>query len=388
MHRRHFLFGALAASPTRRASAASKRKILIALLDGFGPEYLLRSDMPALKRMMASGFHKTGRGLLPSVTNVNNASLVTGTFPDEHGITTNFYYDLKTGTSAEMKSAEFLLRPTILEKAAARGWKTALVSSKDKVKTLCSRGAVISVSAEKPEQRWLDVAGKQESMYSAAVNYWSFRVARHLLKQEDVDLLYLSTTDYMMHTYAAESAESLEHLHTLDRMLAEIASDHASLEVYLSADHGMNPKSQALDPVRVLRAAGIEAAAAPLISDNHKVHHQDLGGSYYVYLKKAAQSRKAIETLKAAPEVEDVYTGDEAAAMFRLRRDRIGDLFLLARKDCVFGNLVEASVPVKVRTHGSRHEAQVPLVIHGRKVIADHYSYNLDLTRHLDLERS
>ena len=41
-------------------------------------------------------------------------------------------------------------------------------------------------------------------MYSAEVNYWSFRAARHILKKESIDLMYLSTTDYMMHTYAPD----------------------------------------------------------------------------------------------------------------------------------------------------------------------------------------
>lgn len=386
MQRRHFLFGSLAATVTGRGLAAPRRKVLIVLLDGFGPEYLARSEMPNLKRMGAAGFQKTGKGLLPSVTNVNNASLVTGCFPDEHGITTNFYYDLRTGKSAEMKSPEFLLRPTILEKAAARGWKTALVSSKDKVKTLCSRGAMVAVSAEKPEPRYLEMGGPQESMYTASVNYWSFRVARHLLKREAIDLLYLSSTDYMMHTYPPESPQSLEHLHTLDSMLGEIAGDHPSLEIYLTADHGMNAKAKAVDPVRVLQDHGIESAAAPLISDNHKTHHQDLGGSYYVYLKNKGQAQKAIQVLRETPEVEDAYDGDQAAAMFRLRRDRIGDLFLLARLDCVFGNLTETRKPVKVRTHGSRHEAQVPLFVYGRKVRGDAYTYGLDLTRQLEWE--
>jgi phosphonoacetate hydrolase len=138
------------------------------------------SDMPRLKAMN----WKIGKGMIPSVTNVNNASLVTASFPDEHGITTNFYYDPATGGAAEMKEPEFLLRPTILETAARLGWKTALVSSKDKVRSLCSRGAAIAASAEKPEARFLEMGGPPESMYSAAVNYWSMRVARHLLKKE------------------------------------------------------------------------------------------------------------------------------------------------------------------------------------------------------------
>jgi phosphonoacetate hydrolase len=385
MNRRHFLFGALNAALIRPGRAAARPKILIALFDGFGPEYLDKSDMPALKRIAAAGGVKIGKGMMPSVTNVNNASLITGTFPDQHGITTNFYYDPKTGTAEEMKSPNFLLQPTILEKARQRGWKTALVSSKDKIRTLCSGGAMIVASAEKPEQRFLDIAGPQESMYSAAVNYWSLRVARSLLKHEGVDLMYLSTTDYMMHTHAPEEAASLENLHTLDKMLADILDDHPSLQLYLSADHGMNAKTQAVDPIRLLKAQGIDAEAAPIISDNHKVHHQDLGGSYYIYLKKPQESAKAIAALKAAPEVEAAYSKAEAAKLFRLHKDRIGDIFAIARKESVFGDLDTLRKPVRVRTHGSLHEAAVPLIIHGSKPDLNRYHYNLDLTRYLDL---
>jgi phosphonoacetate hydrolase len=256
--------------------------------------------------------------MIPSVTNANNASLATASFPDEHGITTNFYYDAATGKAEEMKSRRFLLRPTILERARKLRWHTAIVSSKDKVRTLCSQGATFAVSAEKPEGPFLVIAGPRESMYSAEVNYWSMRVARHLLKREGVDLLYLSTTDYMMHTHAPEEPPSLEHLHVIDRMLGQILDDHPRIELYLTADHGMNAETDALDPIRLLRDAGIAAAAAPIISDSHKVHHQDLGGAYYICLQTAADLGRVIGLLRASPEVDEAYARAEVAAKFRL----------------------------------------------------------------------
>ncbi|MFN7919686.1 MAG: alkaline phosphatase family protein [Bryobacteraceae bacterium] len=388
MHRRHFLFGSLNAALARPGKAAPRRKIVVALFDGFGPEYLEKSDLPTIKKIAAAGGLKIVDGLIPSVTNVNNASLATGTFPSEHGITTNFYYDPATGKAEEMKLPRFLMRPTILEKARQRGWKTAIVSSKDKIRSLCSGGAGTVVSAEFPEPRFVEIAGPQENMYSAAVNYWSMRMARHLLAKEGVDLLYLSTTDYMMHTNPPDAAPSLDHLHTMDKMLGEMLDDHAAFELYLTADHGMNAKTEAVDPVRLLREQGIEAAAAPIISDNHKAHHQDLGGTYYIYLRKPAEAAKAIAILKRAPEVEEAYERNEAATKFHLMKERIGDLFLLARKQSAFGDFDQVRKPVTVRTHGSRHEAKVPILVHGRKLDLARYRYNFDLTRYLDWERA
>lgn len=385
--RRYFLFGSLALSGcNNRTALAPRRKILVILVDGFSPEYIEKSDMPNLKRLGREGGYKIGSSVIPSVTNVNNASLVTASFPEVHGITTNYQYDKKTDQFSEMESSEFLLHPTIFESARERGLRTALVTSKDKVRTLCARGADIAISAEKPEAAWIEKIGKQENMYSADVNYWSFRAARYILKKESIDLMYLSTTDYMMHTYTPDEAPSLEHLHTLDKLLGDIVGDHPKLEVYLTADHGMNAKSEGLNPAIILRNKAIMAKAVPIIRDKHQVHHKNLGGACYVYLDRAADQPKAVEILKSTEGVEDVFDAATAARTFHLYPSRIGDLFLLAKKDYAFGELSQAREAIKIRSHGSRHEAQVPVLAYGRKVDMSKYAYNLDLTRFLVLE--
>jgi phosphonoacetate hydrolase len=215
------------------------------------------------------------------------------------------------------------------------------------------------------------------------VNYWTFRAARHVLKS--VDLMYVSTTDYMMHTYAPDAEQSLAHLHQLDRLLGNIVDDHPKLELYLTADHGMNAKTTVLDPTRILAAAGIRGESVASVKDKHKVHHQDLGGCCYVYLDRPSDLRPAMEILRAARGIEEVHDGSAAAKQFHLRRDRIGDIVLLAAKDVAFGDLSVVKPDTKVRSHGSRHEQPVPLLIYGRKAAADALEYNLDLTRKLVL---
>jgi len=386
LHRRHFLFGSLAAALPSRGRAAARRKILIVLVDGFGPDYLERSDMPNLKRMGRGGGFKIGKSVIPSVTNVNNASVVTGSFPKDHGITTNYQFDRATGKSFEMESSEFVLRPTIFERARRLGLRTALVTTKDKVRTLCSRGTDVAISAEHPDSAMIGVAGKQESMYTAEVNYWTLRAARHLLKNGGIDLMYLSTTDYMMHTYAPEEEPSLRHLATLDKMLAEIVDDNPKIELYLTADHGMNAKTEAVDLARVLKAKSIDAEAVPIIRDAHTVHHQNLGGACYVYLARSTDLPKAIEILKATAGIEEVYDAKAAAKLFQLHPDRIGDIFVLSAKHVAMGSLEVMREPAKVRSHGSRYESAVPLFAFGHKINIGSCEYNFDLTRKLNLE--
>jgi phosphonoacetate hydrolase len=363
--------------------AAVSEKTLLVLVDGLGPDYVEHSDMPNLRRLAAEGFYAVGKSVLPSVTNVNNASVVTASFPQNHGIVSNFCYDPHTGQSALVESADFLERPTLFEEAARRGLGGALVTAKDKIKTLLDRGAVTAFSAEVPERAMVDEIGPPPGIYTAEVNHWVLRAARRLLRRPEVDWLYVATTDYMMHTYAPAEDASLDHLHRLDGLLGEIVDDHPRLRLGLTADHGMNLKTRGIDVARVLDERGIEAEAVPIIRDKHVVHHGNLGGACYVYMRGHAHLDAARELLMAEPGVEEVYERAEAARIFRLRQERIGDLFLLAARDTVFGALPAARQQVKVRSHGSRHEQAVPLLVYGMGTSRVAPEYNLDVTRAL-----
>ena len=356
------------------------RKVLFICVDGFGTDYLKQSDMPNLNRMVEAGTYVEGRSIIPSLTNVNNASILTASFPEDHGITGNYYYDRTTGTGTFMESAEFLLRPTIFERAMNRGIKTAFVSSKEKLMFL-SRGADFAVAAERPTTEMLATIGPAQDVYSPDINFWSFRAARHFLKEGDCQLVYLATTDYMMHTYPATDERSLAHLHTFDELLGQILNDHASLEVYLTADHSMSPKRTAVDIGRILTANSIEGEAVPIIRDRYIVHHRNLGGACYVYLENEADSDKTFELLRGVSGVEEIYHKREAAEEFQLHPDRIGDIFLLGEEHVAFGDLERTREDVAIRSHGSRHETTVPIICYGRDVDASRYSRNIDLTR-------
>jgi len=75
---------------------ARRKKSLTILIDWLDPAYLEPSDVPNLRRLIADGFYRVGKGVIPTVTNVNNASVVTSVFPQEHGVVSNFHYDART----------------------------------------------------------------------------------------------------------------------------------------------------------------------------------------------------------------------------------------------------------------------------------------------------
>ncbi|HYL78444.1 MAG TPA: alkaline phosphatase family protein [Bryobacteraceae bacterium] len=372
---RRSLLAALAFAPVCRAQ--SKRTVLFICMDGCDPRYLKLSDIPNLKRMMAAGMYREGRSVMPSVTNVNNSSIATATFPSEHGITGNYYYDRATGKGTYMESPEFLLRPTIFEKARAHGYRTAFLCAKDKLRELLRKGADLAASAEQAPPELQRFAGPKADVYSADLNYWTFRAARHLLRN-GYNFVFVSTTDYMMHTYAPEEAPSLEHMHEVDKLLGAIADDHRDIEIYFTADHGMNAKSKAVDLGRLLAREGIAAEAVPIIKDRYVKHHSNLGGSSYIYTKDI---EKAAILLRSHAAIEQILSNQEAAVKFHLKPDRIGDLLALAKRDWVVGDLDAVEEDVKVRSHGSLHESTVPILCYGRKVKSSEYEYNMDITR-------
>lgn len=365
--RRYFLFGSAAGLMAK----APRRKVLVCLIDGLGLDYIAKSDMPALRRLMRAGTYREGHGMMPSLTNVNNASLATGTFPEKHGVTANTFFDPALREVVEMADRKYLLAPTIFESAHRKGWKTAFVGAKDKIRTLIGTSAQTSLSAEK----------EGVPMYEAANTYWVLKQGRAMLRRKDVDLLYLTTSDYMMHTYAPEEEQSLEHLHLLDKHLAAIVDDHPDLELYLCADHGMNAKQVAVNPARVLSESGIGARVVAAIADKHKLHHKDLGGSLYVDVDKAEQLHEARQALANEPGIEAVLSRAEACRRFRLMPERTGDLFVLADRDTALGDIPRRRVTVKVRTHGSLHETQIPLLAYGRKLGLLQSSVDLTATR-------
>ena len=361
--------------------ATGGRKVLYVVVDGLGPDYLRLSDTPNLDRMIREGNYREGSGVIPSVTNVNNASVATGSFPDEHGITTNYYFDRSKNQGVFMETSDFLLRPTILEKTTERGLKAGLISSKEKIRKLLSGGATLATSGEEPSSEIVAAVGPKANIYSPEVNYWSLRVAAHMLGELDFDLVYLATTDYMMHTYPPEDSRSLEHMHTLDQLLGEIVDTHPKLEVYLTADHGMSVKNDGIDLARILAAEGVEAEAVPIIRDRHVRHHKNLGGACYIYLREPADYEKAHGILEQTEGIDEIYSRPEASETFRLHRDRIGDIFLLGKQHVAFGALEKAREAVSVRSHGSRFESTVPILAYGAPEPPEPYERNLDLGR-------
>jgi len=385
LNRRELL--TLALAPSILLSAPSrKRRVVVLMFDGFGLEYYDASPMPTLKRWAAEGTFVRVQDQMPSVTNTNNASICCGVPASVHGITGNSYFNRETGQEDFMEDPRLLLAPTLFQKAARQNLVSGLFTSKKKTASLLKAGTSYIAAAETPSADLVARYGPAPNIYSLEINYWLWDVViDQLARRKDLDILYVHTTDYPMHMHPPNSAESLAHLATIDSKLAEAARVAPDAAFYISADHGMNHKTRAWDLGKACGNRGVPVRLAISAErDKYPKHHLGLGGIAWIYLLQPRDEQRVGSAIEKLAGVERVLTRTEAAKAFDLMPERIGDLVVTGDRDTVFGDLdqeSEALAPT-YRSHGSRYEMAVPLLIHdpGRKLEPSRYRRNLDLT--------
>ena len=355
---------------------------VIICIDGFDPEYLDASPMPNLRAMGRGGFLVTGRSMMPSVTNVNNVSIVTAQYPSEHGICSNYRWERQTGDEVYVESAEYIGSQSMFARAAELGMTSLVVTSKDKLRTLVGVDATTSVSSEQPPGWVVDAVGPAPEIYSLEVNGWVIDAGRVIMKERPADIVYLTTTDYAMHMNAPDHPEAMRHMSILDDAIGRLISDHPDATVLLSADHGMNAKGRMVDLRAALAAEGIESNPVPIIKDRYTVHHSNLGGCMFVHLDPE-RADDAIAALRETPGVDEAMGRDEAAARLHLRPDVIGDVVVDADAETVFGDTGEVTMPEGLRSHGSRHEQDVPIVGYNGDFDGFAFEENRDVGRYV-----
>ncbi len=140
-------------------AAKQNQRLVIGMMDGMGMPVYRASRMPILNRMEREGnLFRTVRGIFPSVTNVNNVSIACGSWPAEHGITANSYFDPELGLAVYMNDARLIRVKTVFQRAAEWGIKSALLTSKKKTAELFRSGTEICLAAEAPDAAFLFTA--------------------------------------------------------------------------------------------------------------------------------------------------------------------------------------------------------------------------------------
>jgi phosphonoacetate hydrolase len=361
---------------------------VVVCVDGCEPDYLAQAvasgQMPWLKRTLARGTALVADCVVPTFTNPNNLSIVTGAPPSVHGICGNYLYDVANNVEVMMNDPKWLRAPTLLAALSDAGLSLAVVTAKDKLRTLLGhqmRG--ICFSAEKADQATLKDNGIDDvlalvgkplpSVYSADLSEFVFAAGVKLMQTCRPDVMYLSTTDYIQHKHAPGTAGANAFYTMMDGYLA--ALDAMGCVIALTADHGMNAKVGMDGKPDVIYLqdwfdAWLGTAAARVIlpiTDPYVVHHGALGSFATVYLPAGTDAASACARLQAVLGIELVLPRAQAAERFELPADRIGDLVVVSERFTVLGTSAArhdlSSLEVPLRSHGGISEQRVPLIL-------------------------
>jgi phosphonoacetate hydrolase len=366
---------------------------VVVCLDGSEPGYIeaaiAAGRAPFLARMLRDGANLVADSVIPSFTNPNNLSIITGRPPAVHGIAGNFFYDRTAGTEVMMNDPKFLRAPTILAAIHDAGAKVAMVTAKDKLRLLLSKGLdyttgrAIAFSSEKADKATKSENGIEDALgftglplpdvYSAGLSAFVFAAGVELMKSFRPDLMYLSTTDYIQHKVGPGTAVANDFYAMIDRHLAEL--DAMGAVIVATADHGMNDKHDPANKtpnVVYLQThfdgwLGKDKARVILpITDPYVVHHGALGSFATVHVPEGADVAGLVAQVKALAGIDVVLTSAEACARFELPPDRIGDIVVTSTRHVTLGTAPDkhdlSGLDEPLRSHGGLTEQRVPLI--------------------------
>ena len=372
----------------QRQYRLAAQPVVVVCVDGCEPDYLGQAvatgHMPWMKKALSHGTGLVADCVVPTFTNPNNLSIVTGVPPSVHGICGNYLFDSETQSEVMMNDPKWLRAPTILAALAAAGQKVAVVTAKDKLRQLLGHQMKgICFSAEKADQATLADHGIDQvlakvgkplpSVYSADLSEFVFAAGVWLMQHQRPDVMYLSTTDYIQHKFAPGTAGANAFYAMMDGYLQQL--EDMGCVIALTADHGMNAKvgMDGLPQVIYLQDwfdAWLGTAVARVIlpiTDPYVVHHGALGSFATVYLPASVDLNQAVQRLQAVHGIEAVYTRAQAAVHFELPADRIGDLVVVSERFTVLGTALAkhdlSGLDVPLRSHGGVSEQRVPLVL-------------------------
>ncbi len=370
--------------------------VVVVCVDGSEPGYVERAVeagvAPFFARVLATGTSIIGDCVVPSFTNPNNLSIVTGTPPAVHGICGNYFYDRDSSSEVMMNDPKFLRVDTIFKAAQAAGLTIGVITAKDKLRGLLGKGLTLgpgkafSFSSEKAGQATLPINGIERvvetvgmpvpDVYSAELSEFVFAAGVKLMEQQRPDLLYLSTTDYIQHKHAPGTPVANAFYAMIDRYLARL--DALGCVIAVTADHGMNAKHDATAKPDIiflqdLFDTWLGAARARVIlpiTDPYVVHHGALGSFATAYLPTDISVAEIAARLATVPGIEAALDRKTACAKFELPEDRMGDIVIVSTRHKVLGTSLArhdlSGLKEPLRSHGGISEQRVPLMFNRR----------------------
>lgn len=261
---RKLLFSLIAAS----CLAAAQPTVLMISVDGLRPDYITRAEQhgvsaPHLREFMAKGTYAEGvLGVLPTVTYPSHTTLVSGVWPDEHGIVNNTTFDPRMENMGGWYwYAQDIKVRTLWDAAADAGLVTASVGwpvtvSEKNIRYNIPEYWRAGNDEDRKLLRAISTPGLIEEMEANFGPYPNgkltdpesdrirVKVALRLLDKHHAHFLtlHLSALDHTQHLTGPFSKEACAVLEQIDAMIGQLVkgvrADDPKAVVLVVSDHG------------------------------------------------------------------------------------------------------------------------------------------------------
>jgi predicted AlkP superfamily pyrophosphatase or phosphodiesterase len=222
-------------------SAAQQKKhyVVLVSLDGFRYDYPQKWGAPHIAELARTGATAL-QGMLPSypsVTFPNHFTLVTGFYPEHHGLVSNTFYDPARNESYSYRDSRtnsdgsWYSGTPLWSLAEEQGMRAA---------SFFWPGSEAMIANERPDEYvHFDDHFDDKKRIDQVIAWLKLPPA----ERPHFITLYYSNTDHAGHTYGPDSPEEKEQVHHLDDLMGDLKqkldATHLPIDLIILADHGM-----------------------------------------------------------------------------------------------------------------------------------------------------
>ncbi len=303
------------------AQPAERPYVVLVSIDGFRYDYAEKYNAANILAIRDAGATTPSMiPCFPTVTFPNHISIVTGLYPEHHGVVGNSFYDPARGETYTMRNSAtdgswytgtplWMLAEQQGVRAASMFWPTS---------DAAWRGFSLPLSYK------YDGSITNEKRVQQVIDWLHLPAA----ERPHFVTLYFSDVDHTGHESGPETAETRQAVQSIDeivgRLRAGLDATNLPVNLIIVSDHGM----QTVDDG--------EVDLTPYV-DLSKVRVQLDGPNAWIYAKDPAGVDAAYRALKGKSPRFEVYRRAETPAHWHLRENpRSGDLVATVNQASVF----------------------------------------------------
>lgn len=284
------------------------KKIFLFILDGCAAAQFEAAEMPFLKKLAEEGSSTLEcEAIFPTATYSGHSSILSGCFPDKHGIVGNQFYDRKLKLIKnfdDYNPNEHILVPTIFE--LIPNPSCAICEPVPKGASLIIKKALFDrLPIEQQNQA---IFSQLEELLNSNINFY---------------VVNFQGIDGVGETKGPTSKEYLECLAEVDGFIEAIVKQLQSEYILLiTADHGMTSVNMNIDLENELRTDGFEVKCLP----SHRMSH--------VYSETPVND---LENYLSTLQYSDKVFNSRELERIHLKHERTGNLVISAKRGFEFG---------------------------------------------------